>query len=85
MARLRSKLFRQFEAASLLELVAVEMRCELVGLVENCEVPSRGAEFVLQVLVARHLVEANDEMINVLERVPARSSGLQIFGKNAKL
>ena len=45
---------------------------ELVGFVEDDQVPAGGAELLLQFLVAGHLVEPDDELIVILERVAAR-------------
>ena len=78
MARLRAELFRQLEAARLLQLGAEEVGGELVRLVEHHEVPASGAELLLQFFVARHLVKANDEVVDVLERIAARGRGLQV-------
>jgi len=52
------------------------MRRKLVGFIENDKVPSGGAKLVLEVFIARHLIEANDKMIDIFEGISARSSGL---------
>ena len=67
-ARVRAELLREAEAAGLFELRAEVVGGELVGLVEDDQVPPGGAELLLQLLVPRHLVEPDDELIVVLER-----------------
>ena len=71
-ARVLAQAFREPEASGLFELRAEVVRRELVGLVEDGEVPSGVAELFLKLLVPRHLVETNDELMVVVERVPAR-------------
>ena len=73
-----TELFREDEAAGLFELRAEEVGGELVRLVEDDQVPAGGAELLLQLLVARHLVEANDEVVEVLKGIAARRGGLQV-------
>ncbi len=84
MARLRPELFGQLEAARLLQFVTEEVGGELVRLVEHDEIPASGAELLLQVFVARHLVEPNDEVINVLKRIAARGGCFQVVCKDAE-
>src|ERR1035441_1561529 len=66
-----AELFRQLEATGLLQLAAEEMRREFVGLVEHDEIPAGGAKLFLKLLVAGHLVEPDDEMIEVFEGIAA--------------
>ena len=73
----RAELLGEAEAAGLFELRAEVVGGELVGLVEDDEVPAGGAELLLQLLVAGHLVETDDELVVVLERVAARRGLLQ--------
>ena len=58
---------------------------ELVRLVEHYEIPASGAELLLQFFVARHLVEANDKVIDVFKRITARGGCFQVFCKDAEL
>ena len=85
MARLRPESFSQLEAARLLQLVTEEVSSKLVRLVEHYEIPAGVAELLLQLFIARHLVEANDEVIDVFKRIAAWGGGLQVFCKDAKL
>src|ERR1035441_3040023 len=80
-----AELFRKLEAAGLLQLAAEEMRREFVGLVEHDEVPAGGAKLILKLLVARHLVEPDDEMIEVFEGIAAGRDGLQVAGEDAEV
>ncbi len=43
------------------------------------------AELLLEFLVARHLVEPDDELVVVLERIAARRCGFQLLGEDAEL
>ena len=76
--------FREPEASRLFELRAEVVGRELVGLVEDGQVPSGVAELLLELLVPRHLVETNDELMVVVERVPARRGRLQQRGVDAE-
>ena len=55
-----------------------------MGLVEHGQIPPGGTKLVLQFFVARHLVQANDEIIQVLEGISARRGGFEFFGEHAK-
>ena len=57
---------------------------ELVRFVEHDQVPAGSAELLLQVFVARHLIETNDEVINVFKWIAARGGGFQVFGEDAE-
>ena len=59
-----AELLGEAEAAGLLELRAEVVRGELVGLVEDDQVPAGSAELVLQLLVAGQLVEADDQLVD---------------------
>ena len=80
-----AELLGEAEAAGLLELRAEEVGGELVGLVEDDQVPPGGAELRLQLLVPGHLVEPDDELVVVLERVAARRGLLQQRREDAEL
>jgi hypothetical protein len=84
MARLRPEFLGQLEAARLLQLVAEEVGGELVRFVEHDQVPSGSAELLLQFFVARHLVEANDEVVNVFKRIATWRGSFQVFGEDAE-
>ena len=75
MPRLRPELLGQLEAARLLQLVAEKVGGELVGFVEYDQVPPGRAELLLQCLVACHLVQTNDEVVDVFKRITARRGG----------
>ena len=84
-ARVLAELLREAEAAGLFELRAEEVGGELVGFVEDDQVPAGGAELFLQLLVARHLVEADDQLMMVFERIAARRGLLQKRRVDAEL
>src|SRR6266480_1129167 len=57
------------------------MRRKLVGFIENDKVPSGGAKLVLEVFIARHLIEANDKMIDIFEGFPLGVAASKSFVK----
>lgn len=67
--RLLTESLGEAEPAGLLQLRPEEVGSELVGLVEDDQIPPGRAELRLQMLVPRHLVEPNDELMVILERV----------------
>ena len=58
---------------------------ELVRFVEDHQIPRREAELVLGILVARHLVEPDDEVVVVLKGIAAGRGGFEFPGKDAEL
>ena len=69
--------FGKLETPGLFQFCAVEVRRELVRFVEDHQIPRGRAELVLQFLVARHLVEPDDQVIVVLKGIAAGRSQLQ--------
>ena len=51
---------------------AEDMRGKLVGFVEHDQIPRSEAELFLELFVARHLVEPDNEVIVVREGIAAR-------------
>ena len=82
---LRADALGEAVAAGFLQLVAEEVGGELVRFVEDDEVPGFGAELVLELLVARHLVEADDEVVEVLEGIAGRRGTFEFAGEHAEL
>ncbi len=69
----------------LVELVPGEMGGGFVGLVEDHDIPTRGAQPLLKVGVAGKLVEANDQLVDILEGIAAGGDGLHLPGKETEL
>ncbi len=85
MARPRPEPFGQPKTARLLQLVAKKMGGEFVRLVEHDQIPTCGAEFFLEFLITRHLIQANDEGVDVFKRIAARGSHFHVSGKDVEL
>ena len=70
----------------LLDLAREQLGGELVGLVEDDEVPVRGVvEDELEVLVAAELVQAGDEQVAVGERVARRRALDPVAGEDVEV
>ncbi len=80
-----AELFGKSEALGAGDLLAGEVGRELVGLIEHHQIPASETELRLDLHVARHLIEPDDQMIVVGEGITARRSGLQLAGKDAEL
>ena len=85
MTRGSAEAFGELEAAGLLDLLAGEVGRQLVGLVEDDEVPARARGLLLELVVSGELVEPNDELVSVLERVAAWRGELHLAAKDLKL
>ncbi len=85
MPRGRAELFRQVESLGALDLLAKEVRGELVSFVEDDQVPGATLELGLQVLVAGNLVQAEDELVVVLKGVAAWRGLLQHVREDPEL
>src|SRR4051794_35059334 len=74
---MRAELLSETEPASFLQLGPEIVGGKLVRLVEDSEVPAGRAELVLEFLVARELVQANNQSGIVIERVSTGRGLLQ--------
>lgn len=72
MPRVAAEGLRQAIPASLFEFGAEVVGGQLMGFVEDYQVPAGGAELGLEILVVRHLVESHDHLMMILERVIRR-------------
>jgi hypothetical protein len=61
------------------------MGSELVGLIENHEIPCGGEELLLDFFVPGHLVESDDEVVEILEGIACRCRCFKCGRKNIKL
>ena len=77
--------FSKLEAPGLFQFCPVKVRRELVRFVKDHQIPCGRTQLVLQFRVARHLVEPDDQVIVVLERIAAGRSQLQLPREDAKL
>src|SRR5690606_11840431 len=84
-ARVRAELLGEIEALRALQLLAEEVRRQLVRLVEHDEIPGRSAELVVRLLSSRQLVEPHDEVIGVLEGIAAWRGELEFLREHAEL
>src|SRR3989442_14324269 len=71
MARDGAKQLTQMEAFGLLDLVPVITGRQLVGLVDDHQIPVGEAKLFLQVVVAGKLVEARDHQVDIIKGVAA--------------
>ncbi len=76
--------FPQQEALGLVELGAVVVGGELVGLVHHHQVPARGGQEVAQVLGAGQLVDAGDEVVVLIKGVAATGLLDQLAGEGGE-
>lgn len=80
-----TEFFREEKAPGLLKLGSEEMGGELVGFIENHEIPRGREKLFLKLLVACHLIEPDNEVIEILEGISGGRRGLKSGGEDIEL
>jgi hypothetical protein len=70
--RMPADFLGEVETLRALHFPPVEVRGKLVGFVEHDQIPRSKAELLLRVLVARHLVKPDNQVVVVREGIAAR-------------